>query len=285
MRIPISAALLLTLSSCGGKAVFTGEGERGALDGDGVASGRDEPPAQGDGDVGIDPGPPSVEEPLLFGPAESPYGESYERWMERYWQWHLSLPLEGHPREGGDCGLGQSTAEGDVLFLTTGLNGEQTERVCIIEEGRPLFFVLNSALHFPNADCRVCDADLHGPEAWFSGLEPALDELAGRLEPNSVELEIDGVRQEVGDDYFYEAAEPFYIDVAESDPYFQCTGAFSQDACGWEGGVQRPFTSVGYAVMLRPLPAGSHVIRFGALGSDGLWDTDVTYHLRVGVVR
>lgn len=282
-RLPFSLALLLSVSGCGGLAVSTAD--------DNASDGGDF--QEGEPDVVVNqpsrPDTPRIvpeiglpHEEVLFGPFDEPYRRTYSDWLTDYWKWHLAIPRSVHPREGGDCSTGQS---GNIWFLTTGTNGEPTTRSCTVPAGVALFFVLNAGLNQPSPDCRVCSPESHSPEAWYSSIDFELDALAARLLPNEVRLEIDGVSKPVGNDYFYRADEPFFVDAADLDPYFNCIGPLETNLCGWQEGDERPFTAVGYAAMLRPFSPGSHTIRFGALGEDGEWDTDVTYEIEVLSLR
>lgn len=211
-----------------------------------------------------------------FEESEEPLGVPYPDWLAAYWQWHLSIPKSLHPREGGACAEGQ---EGEVWFLTTGKNGVVEERVCVIEESTPVFFVFNSGLNFPSPDCSACSQNQR-PEAWFSNVETVLDAYVEQIYPNQTYLELNGAVVDLGRGYYWETAEPFYVNAPQSDPYFACTNAFEAESCGWNAGP-RPFVAVGFAIMLKPLPAGEHVIRYGALSEDGRWVTDVTYRITV----
>src|SRR5690242_12084267 len=54
----------------------------------------------------------------VLPPNSSPYGKSYAEWSAAYWQWLLSLPVDGHPGADTpdfDVTEGQS---GPVWFLT-----------------------------------------------------------------------------------------------------------------------------------------------------------------------
>lgn len=222
-----------------------------------------------------------LDEPAYFAPDESPLGTSYQDWLAAYWQWHLSLPRTDHPREGGDCAQGQSSGEHDAWFLVTGRNGRTEQRSCTVPADRVIWVIANSTLDFPRADCAFCTEEDDGPEAWFAGVPDVLDELAEHLEPNTPVVELDGEPLPIGERYFFRTEAPFLAEAPTEDPYFSCTGPFSQNACGWQKGSSRPFVSVGYAIMLRPLQRGKHELRVGALSPSGDWKTDLTYLLTI----
>lgn len=215
----------------------------------------------------------------LHWPTESPYGATYSEWLARYWQWHLSLPRQGHPREGGDCRLGQW---GDVWFLTTGHSGQVEWRECAIPQGVSVYFVLHSLLLMPRPDCgSSCLASEESPAAWYDALADNLEQAAARIAGSSLLLELEGAQRDIGDDYFWQTNEPFFSDTVADDPYFPCAGPISRGVCGWAAEEPRPFAALAYAVMLRPLPRGEHLIRFGASNEQRDWSTDVNYLLTV----
>lgn len=264
------------VAACGGRVEISPDGDvaRG-----GGSDGAHHPPATGAASSGGSGGLPWDESPL-FGPQERPLGRSYAQWLERYWQWHLSLPFTDHPREGGDCTRGQAE---DIWFLTTGRNGEVEERQCAIPEGRPIGVLLNSALFYPGPDCFACSSSESSLEVWVAQLPEQMARTADRIRANEAYLEIDGAAQDVDDTYFWEADQPISVAVPATDPYFPCTGPIQQDVCGWKAGTSRPFASLGYLAVLRPPPEGTHVVRLGAMSSDGTWLTDVIYTLEIRV--
>lgn len=119
-------------------------------------------------------------------------------------------------------------------------------------------------------------------QAWEGPLQDRVEGAVQRLSQYLTYLEIDGETFDVDTDYFWQSSAPFFADVAAQDPYFACAGPIGENVCGWEPGTPRPFASVGYVALLKPLPPGAHVIRLGAKSPDGSWLTDVTYALEVG---
>ena len=83
--------------------------------------------------------------PGLYSPNSNPYGTSFAKWTEKWWQWFIQIPTENivHPlddRDGKSCGINQ---EGPVWYLP-GANGEVT-RSCTIPAGKAILFpVLNA---------------------------------------------------------------------------------------------------------------------------------------------
>ena len=217
-----------------------------------------------------------IVEASIFPPDSTPYGASHPEWLARYWQWFLAIPKSIHPREGGACAEGQAS---DVWFLTTGRNQQIEVRDCVIPAGVPLFIAGTATISFPKPDCWDCVHEAAAsPEAWLDAFPDSMLASRSAISPSRISLEIDDVPFPVGDDYLWMSEVPFFADVPEGDPYFDCSGTISENECGWPIGLTRPFGSAGYAIMIHPLSPGSHTIRFGASRQSG-WQTDVTYNL------
>lgn len=91
---------------------------------------------------------------MLYSPNELPFGESWENWTTKWWQWFLSIPVEKHPArdETGDkAGVNQD--DPNVWFIA-GTTGGTAERIISIPEGMAVLFpvinVTTSYLENPN---------------------------------------------------------------------------------------------------------------------------------------
>ncbi len=79
----------------------------------------------------------------IFPPHSYPYGKSYGEWAAAFWQWSLTLPLEGHPFLDSpsdpyfDFGAGQS---GKVWFWSSP-DGPLT-RIVTMPEDKALFLTI-----------------------------------------------------------------------------------------------------------------------------------------------
>ena len=79
--------------------------------------------------------------PKIFQLHSKPYGQSYVKWTEKWWQWAFSLPKNESPindSTGENCGSGQ---DGPVWYLA-GTFGENKipHRVCQIPYGVAILF-------------------------------------------------------------------------------------------------------------------------------------------------
>ena len=67
----------------------------------------------------------------------NPYGQTYQQWASKWWQWHMSVPAAEHPRENyspENCSINQN---GTVWFLADGISirsdpNEAEQRECTI---------------------------------------------------------------------------------------------------------------------------------------------------------
>jgi hypothetical protein len=70
-----------------------------------------------------------------------PYGQSYVKWTEKWWQWVFSIPKEENPiidMTGEKCSKGQ---EGPVWYLAgTTRNRSNAKRICIIPRAKSILF-------------------------------------------------------------------------------------------------------------------------------------------------
>jgi hypothetical protein len=82
--------------------------------------------------AGLPPGQPGI-----FPPSARAYGNTYAKWSEKFWQWGLGLPLDGHPftdTSDFDVTEGQT---GNVWFLASVFG--TVERTCTIPADKALF--------------------------------------------------------------------------------------------------------------------------------------------------
>jgi hypothetical protein len=75
----------------------------------------------------------------IYSPNSSPYNIAYQEWPAKWWQWHMSIPADVHPRENylpERCGLNQ---DGPVWFLPDGPNNPtQQVRTCVIPSDKSI---------------------------------------------------------------------------------------------------------------------------------------------------
>ena len=202
--------------------------------------------------------------PGILPPQSHAYGKSYAEWAAAWWQWGLTLPVEGHPFYGcpANCEAGQS---GPVWFLA----GGPTECSCTLLVGKAVFFPL------VNAECSSLeDPPFHGDTA--TEQRDCAKFWGDHIVVGSLFCEIDGVPVKNLASYRFVSPQ---ISFTAPTPWVY-------------GSVGGPGTSVGdgYYVLLTPLSKGMHTIHFGgsshfsvAAGDpfDGDFPIDTTYHLLV----
>mgnify|MGYP007070991491 CR=1 FL=1 len=192
-----------------------------------------------------------------------PYGYSYGEWEARWWQWASRIPVERNPildSTGEHCAEGQ---DGPVWFLA-GNYGGVTRRECTVPAGKSLFFPLINGVWWQTLQ----DAP-HTVEAMR-------EEARGFLGTPTLAATVDG-RSVLTPARYYEETPVF-------TSYFPTNNAMGFDAT-WlpvEDGMLRCDQTVdaGYALMLHPLSAGDHTVRFTARAGWGELDVTYTLHVR-----
>jgi hypothetical protein len=203
------------------------------------------------------------------------YGRTYGEWSAAWWQWALSLPVASHPLfDNGDCSTGQS---GPVWFLGgkfcqtgTKCDASAAKRSCSLPAGKALFFpVVNTE------DSTLEESTLPGgnPNATIVDLrkfaESSIDGTA------DLRVEIDGVPVPNLKNRFRVQSSAFGFTLPD-DNLFKAVepGTYPQ-------GTYFAAADDGVYVMLAPLPAGPHVLRFhGAFPAFG-FTLDIKYNLSV----
>lgn len=191
------------------------------------------------------------------------HGKKYAELSVDWWDWALSFPAADVPffNTGGsvDASAHQS---GHVWFLA-GANLGATTRSATIPTGVQLFFPLaNLNNDWPCPDPTFKPAPGESMEHFLvrTGL-PYLQFMTDLF------AEVDGVKLRNLDDYL--VISPLFTITA--DPAL----AANFDPC--ITGQPQPAVTIGYYLLLAPLPPGDHVVRFGSVG----WGQDVTYYLNV----
>ncbi len=221
----------------------------------------------------------------VIPPDAHSFGKSYGEWTAEWWKWHLSLSASNHPAfsvDGANCGAGQS---GKVWFLNGTFTTEVPENAfativresCTIPTGKALFFPIL------NVDCSTLEGDpFHlvedGPDAnvdtcaasFFDGPIAVAHDLT---------MTIDG--QSLINPEAYRFQSPVF-DFAFSNPADNILGV----DCNIADCDNARAVSDGYWVMVPPLSAGTHTIRFtGSFRdpqtNDLIFGLDVTYELAV----
>jgi hypothetical protein len=193
-------------------------------------------------------------------------GHTYADLSVKWWLWALSFPDEEFPpfNTGGPVDI-SAHQSGHVWFLAgaAGPNGLSTPRRGVVPTGTPLFFPLANLINdYP------CPPEFGFEPDPGETLEHFLQRTGNEFLPNLTDLfaEIDGVSltglsvYRVTSSQFTFAGDPA---LTHWDPCITGTA---------QAGV-----SVGYWLLLPPLPPGRHILHFGAPSSG----QDITYHLTV----
>ena len=208
-----------------------------------------------------DPGGPL---PHVAAIKSTPGGQTYGRWGAQWWQWLLSIPAPTNPlfdATGANCALGQVN---NVWFLAgTGSSGS-VSRSCTIPAGRSLFFPLVNVVFaaFPNDPPEERTEEFVRAHATCTNVQ-------------FQEVTIDGAKVSNPAQYFTGPSgslSPIFNAVVPPDNLFGLPA----------GTVTGPDAEQGYYLFLRPLPPGSHTIRWLVTGCPTGSVQDVTYHLTVG---
>jgi len=210
-----------------------------------------------------------ADERLLYYPADSqPFGMSYGDWAAAYWQYILSIPLGTNPAftdmTGAYCNLDQGS--GPVYFLNaSGFSGTPITRTCTVPAGK--------ALWVPNL-FNECSTVEPPPSHGGNPQELRQCALAGSdaIVLNSVKFMVDG--HKIRDGASFRAQSPLYEFAMPPD----------DNILGLEGINSGLSVVDGYAIMLKPMSRGSHVVHFeGSFGPPHQdWGSySVTYNLTV----
>jgi hypothetical protein len=201
----------------------------------------------------------AAKEPVV--PSQAKFrGKSYAEWSAAWFQWAINTPVDHHPaldESGVDAAVGQS---GNVFFLTGVFNASGTVvRQITVKPGTALFFPVL------NVDCSTIEDD-----PWHGDNEAELRECAaGHMDQTSEWFaEVDG--QPVSNVSAFRVQSPVFDFNAPED-----------NILGVPGGGSGQAVSDGIYLMLRPLPAGQHTVRFGGTFDAFDFTLDITYHITV----
>jgi hypothetical protein len=196
--------------------------------------------------------------PRILPPNSAPHGHTYGEWSARWWQWTVSLPQDQNPSfDETGCANGANGQLGPVWFLTGVINVSGTvTRDCTVPAGKALFFPVI------NTECSTLEgAPFHGDN------EAELRTCAKSFQLGDLFAVIDGVAVQDLDRYLVES------------PLFTFTVP-PNNVLGVPAGTGQS-VSHGVHLMLAPLSAGTHTIRFGGTYTDFSFSLDITYHLTV----
>lgn len=202
--------------------------------------------------------------PKVIPPNETYGGFTYAEWSAKWWQWAVSLPIDQNPffDEGG-CANGANGQSGDVWFLTGVINvSGVAERSCTVPQGKALFFPL------VNVECSTLEVGTD----WYGANEAELRACAKGFADGYTEVycELDG--KPVRNLEKFRVQSPMFPLTAPENNVLWVASDTGYPVTGFS-------VSDGYWLMLAPLSAGQHTIRFG--GGADTFHLKITYHLTV----
>ncbi len=179
----------------------------------------------------------------IFSPESSPHGLTHGEWSVKWWQWALSIPTDINPindHNGVYCATNQND---QFAWFLAGSGGGKVTRDCSIPSGKAIFFP-------------IMDVECSYPENPTAKTESDLRQCA-HDDQNSVThltLSVDG--SNVENLTRFRTDSPLFNFTTPENGIFDLHSANSQAV------------SDGFFVMLKPLPVGTHEIRWsGILGS------------------
>lgn len=179
----------------------------------------------------------SLEEYMVY-PSDYVAGKPVSDYVNTWWQWTYTMPPESspvHDETGEMCDVGQ---RGAVWFLAGGYGTSKIRRSCRIPEGKYIFFPVINMLYLPRREGAItCD---------YAKEHAALnnDHLL------SIEVSLDSIT----------AWNPANTRIA-SENCFDLLGLIPRED---NPPKIYPAATDGYWVMLRPLPKGTHILKFTA---------------------
>ncbi len=203
----------------------------------------------------------------LYYPADSqPFGMTYGDWVVAYWQYIFSIPLSSNPAFGDmtgiQCNLDQGS--GPVYFLNaSGFPNTPITHTCTVPAGKALWVA-----NLFNECSTVEPAPYHGdnPQQLRQCALAGTDAII----LNTVKFTVDGHS---------------ILEVARfrvQGPYYDFVMPAHDNILGLEGVTAGSSVADGYAIMLKPMSRGHHVIHFeGAFGPPFGDRYSVTYNLTV----
>ncbi|MDP9287455.1 MAG: hypothetical protein M3P08_04575 [Thermoproteota archaeon] len=196
----------------------------------------------------------------VYSVDSKPYGMAYTTWIDKWWQWLVSIPQSSNPANdatGKNCGLGQN---GRVWFLA-GTNGGSAERTCVIPAGKAILFpVINSECDFISMPNIKTDTGL-------VACATATDTVS------NMQTTVDGLNLQQLEKYRV-TSQPFTVTFASNNVFGYKPGTTSM-------------ASDGFWVFLQPLVIGKHEVHFSGLSAGNPttgtqnFATDATYHIIV----
>lgn len=190
---------------------------------------------------------------MFFQTNSNPYGQSYVKWTEKWWQWAFSIPNAFNPimdKTGENCGKGQ---EGPVWYLAgTTKNTFHAKRSCLIPRQKSILFPIIVSLFSRSEKPAMTDEEL--------------------VRYTSKDIDQTSFLEMIIDDFNF-------TDISK----FRVQSFFNLDFV--EGNIwdikagPTMAASDGFWVFLKPLSAGKHTVHFQ--GVEPNFNTRVTYNITI----
>lgn len=193
--------------------------------------------------------PARLDRALYEPPHSVVHGADLGEWSARWWQWAYSFSRDQSPvadLSGDLAASGQERAE-PVWFLAGSYSQEPVTRRCSVPKGMHIFLpLINTTMGWQGGTSEErCEKSVEGSRSKVIGAKNLRCELNGAL-LNKPEAHL-----ESSNDCFMMPSKP-----------------------GWL------YAASGYWVMLKPLPSGQHILKFGGEYRDG-FSQNITYYLTV----
>jgi hypothetical protein len=192
----------------------------------------------------------------VFLPDSKPYGISFQKWTERWWQWLLAIPKSINPAIdtfGKNCA--QNQTDPNVWFLA-GTTGGYAERKCTVPAGKAILCpILNFEISAAEEPDLKTDSDL------ALRARTDIDNIA------RLDVIIDGLHLPNLKKYRIESGS-FDVTLPQDNIW------------GVKPGLTRAAAD-GFWLFLKPLQRGKHQIQFGGSCLAGTVNIGAAYSLTV----
>jgi hypothetical protein len=177
----------------------------------------------------------------VFPPGSKPYGLTYDKHIENFWKWLLSIPAKDNPindSTGEKCATGQLKTNSSLFYLAFN-NGGVSQRTCEVPAGKGLFI--------PVMQVELSEKDTPGASIEDLKLSAKTDQDS----VNSLYLKIGGK------EYNFDDLRPYRTDTEGFDVDYADNGIFGIV----EGGPTKAVAD-GYYIMTDPLSKGNHTVLY-----------------------
>jgi hypothetical protein len=215
----------------------------------------------------------------VVAPHSEVKGRTLGEWSAIWWKWAYAIPTDDNPLLDQ---TGDKAKFGDVgpVFFLAGLfgpmsvNGSVTRKVTIPENKYIFFPLVNVVDDNVGNGCVPATPPNTTPCAGRLTVDQLFAQINGFFNVTALHASIDG--EQVSDLFAHRETSPaFSYTFQLTDNMAATLGYAGVDAAG----TVFPAVADGYYLMLRPLPAGQHVINFGGVLNGGT--LDVTYQVTV----